>query len=62
MNKEYYISRQRMNARISDSVIEGQHIQIGEYVYEKVSRAPIGRRVVQRLINEDTNTRITIYA
>ena len=62
MNREYYISRQRMNARISDTVIDGQHISIDGYVYERVARAPIGRRPIQRLLNENTNTRITIYS
>jgi len=61
MNREYYISSWRMNHRISESHIDGSHIVVDGIVYEQVSRAPIGRRVVRRLINEDTNTRISIY-
>ena len=62
MNREYYISRQRMNARISDTVIPGMHINVKGYEYERVSKAPVGRRIVSRLLNEETKTRITIYA
>ena len=62
MNKDLYISPLRINARIADTVIDGQHIEIEGLVYERVSRAPAGRRPVQRLINESTKTRITIYA
>ena len=62
MNKEYYIAKSRMNARIADTVIDGVHINIDGMTYERVSKAPIGRRPVQRLLNETTNTRITIYA
>ncbi len=62
MKKEYYISRMRMNARIADTVIDGKHIRIGNETYELVSKAPIGRHPVQRLLNESTNTRITIYS
>lgn len=62
MNKELYISPLRINSRISETVLEGYHIVIDGATYERISRAPIGRRPVQRLINEETNTRITIYA
>lgn len=62
MIKEYYIAQSRMNARIADTVLPGVHINMDGISYERITKAPAGRRAVQRLINEDTNTRITIYA
>lgn len=62
MTKEYYIAKSRMNARIADTVLDGVHINIDGIMYERITKAPAGRRAVQRLLNEDTNTRITIYA
>ena len=62
MNKEYYISTWRMNHRISETVLDGYHITVDGIVYEQVSKAPLGRRVVRRLFNDKTNTRISIYS
>jgi|TARA_R110000796_G_scaffold8846_5_gene30097 hypothetical protein len=62
MKKEYYIAKSRMNGKISDTMIEGQGISVEGYSYELISRAPAGRRAVRRLVSEELNTRITIYA
>lgn len=61
MNKEYYIAKSRMNARIADTVIDGVHITIDGIIYERITKAPAGRRALRRLQNLDTSTRITIY-
>lgn len=61
MTKLYYISRQRVNARISDSVVEGYPIKIGEYTYELISRAPVGRRVLKKYRSLDDTKQIVIY-
>lgn len=62
MIKQCYISRLRMNFKIAETVIDGQHIRIGDETFELVSRPPTNRRPVQRLFNEATNTRVTIYS
>jgi len=50
-----------MNARIAETVIEGDPISINGTNYERVSRAPIGRQVVRRLRATDESKRIVIY-
>ena len=61
MTKQYYISRQRVNARISDSLVEGYPVKIGDYTYERISRAPIGRRVLKKFRSLDEQEQIVIY-
>ena len=61
MEKLYYIPQWRMNARIAETVIEGDPISINGTNYERVSRAPIGRQVVRRLRATDEAKRIVIY-
>jgi hypothetical protein len=51
-----------MTAVISDTVIPGNHIKINGYTFEQVSRAPRGRRITRKLINEEKQERIVIYS
>ena len=62
MNKLFFVPSTKINARIADTVITGQHIAIDGLTYQMVSRRPLGRRVLRKLLNESTNTKITIYA
>lgn len=57
----YYIPQHRINARISESVITGNHIKIGEYTYELISRAPAGRTVKKKYRSLDNQTQLVIY-
>jgi|TARA_R100000027_G_scaffold47677_1_gene36485 hypothetical protein len=61
MEKLYYIPQWRMNARIAETVIEGDPITVEGTNYERVSRAPIGRSVVRRLRAMDESKRIVLY-
>jgi len=61
MQKLYYIAQHRINARISETVLSGNHIKIGSYLYERVSRAPIGRTVKKRFRSLDEKEQIVIY-
>ena len=61
MTKLYYIPQHRINARISDSVVTGNHIKIGPYTYELITRAPAGRTVQKRYRSLDEQTQIVIY-
>lgn len=61
MVKNYYIAQHRINARISESVITGNHIKIGDYTYELISRAPAGRTVKKKYRSLDESTQFVIY-
>lgn len=62
MTELYYFPSIKLNAKVADLVIEGNHIVMDGYVYEKLMRKPRGRSIKRRLFNEDTNTRIIIYS
>lgn len=62
MNKLFYVPATKINARIADTVVEGYPIMIEGYQYEKVSRAPRGRKILRRLLNMETQERIVIYS
>lgn len=62
MNKLFFVPSTKINARIAETVITGQHITIAGLTYQMVSKRPQGRRVLRKLQNLDTNTQITIYA
>lgn len=62
MEKKYYIARSRMNARIAETVVDGDPISIDGITYERVSKAPIGRSVQRRLRKTDETQRIVIYS
>lgn len=62
MNKLFFVPSTKINARIAETVMSGQHITIEGLTYQMVSRRPQGRRVLRKLQNLDTNTQITIYA
>tara|TARA_R100001509_G_scaffold159689_1_gene126468 strand:+ start:146 stop:334 length:189 start_codon:yes stop_codon:yes gene_type:complete len=61
MKELYFFPRVKMNARIIDSVIDGSHIVLEDYTYDMLSKKPRGRSIDRTLINEDLQTRITIY-
>jgi hypothetical protein len=62
MEKLMFVPSTKVNAKISDTVITGQHITLEGLTYQMVSRRPIGRRVLRRLLNQSTNTRVVIYS
>lgn len=62
MNKLFYVPATKINARIADTVVEGYPIKIDGYQYEKVSRAPRGRRILRKLLNVESQEQIVIYS
>lgn len=62
MDKKFYILYSKINARISDSVMTGYHIKVDDLTYERVSRRPLGKRVVKRLLNTSTEEKLVLYA
>jgi hypothetical protein len=61
MEELYFIPSLKINARVSELVIQGNHIEIEGITYQRLSRKPRGRSVSRKLLNESTNTRIIIY-
>ena len=61
MNKLYFISPSRVNARISETVIPGEHITIEGLVYEQTSKRPQGKSLQRSLVNMDKQERVLIY-
>lgn len=50
-----------MNARISDTVIPGEHINIDGITFEQLTRRPAGKILKRKLVNEEKQERILIY-
>lgn len=62
IEKRYYISPMRLNARIADTVIEDDFITIEGYKYIRLTRAPKGKSILRRIrAVENDNLRFTIY-
>lgn len=62
MNESYFIRATKVNARVADLVIEGNHITIDGYKFEKLYRKPRGRSIERKLLNERTQERFLIYS
>ena len=61
MEKLLFLAKSRLNASTSETVIDGSHIDIDGYTYERVSKTPRGKRILRKLINEDLQQRLVIY-
>lgn len=61
MQELYFFPSVKMNAKIADSVIDGSHIEIEERKYDMLTKKPRGRSIERTLVNEDLQTRLTIY-
>ena len=61
MIKSYYIASSRMNSRIAETVLSGQHIVVEGQTYEQLSKRPQGRTPIRSLVNEEKGERLVIY-
>ena len=61
MEELFYIPSLKVNAKVSDLVIEGKHIEIEGITYQRLSRKPRGRSIKRKLKSLKSNTRILIY-
>mgnify|MGYP003125966842 CR=1 FL=1 len=61
MVKSYYISPMRANATVEE-LMTGNFIRIDDYTYCELSKAPRGRRVMRKFINEQETESIKIYS
>ncbi len=62
MNELYYFPKVKANAKITEIINPGKHIEIDSYIYENLVRKPKGRSIARRLLSTDEQTRIIIYA
>ena len=62
MRELFYVPSLRINSKISDLVIEGNHITIDGITYQRLSRKPRGRAIKRKLKGLESSTRILIYA
>jgi hypothetical protein len=62
MEELFYIPSLRVNAKVADLVIEGNHIEIDGITYQRLSRKPRGRSIKRKLSSIKSNTRILIYS
>jgi|GEM_PF-1425960 len=61
LEEYYYVSSLKINSKISDTVIEGKHIEIDGITFQRLSRKPRGRAIERRLLNMDSRLRLVIY-
>ena len=61
IEENYYVPSLKINSKISDTVIEGKHIEIDGITFQRLSRKPRGRSIQRRLLNMDSNLRLVIY-
>ena len=62
MNKYYYYQKVKMNAKITDMIIDGFPINVEGYLYERVTKRPNGKRTYRKLINKDQTEKIILLA
>lgn len=60
LNELFYFPNVKLNAKVSELVVEGYDIKVDDYTYVRLSRRPKNRRVLRRL--QSSNDRITIYS
>lgn len=62
MEKQFYVHYAKINARISDTVLTGYHVVVDGETYEQVSRRPVGKRLVRKLLSTSNNLQLSLYA
>lgn len=61
MTKLYFYPATKINARISETIINGGHIVLDGITYEQTSKRPFGKSLKRSLVNEAKQERILIY-
>ena len=61
MKKLYFYPASKMNARIAETIIPGEHIVIDDITFEQLTRRPNGKILRRKLVNEAKQERIVIY-
>ena len=58
----YYIPSVKINAKVADLVMPGNHIKVDGYQYERLVRKPRGRSIKRTLRSMDENTYLKLYS
>jgi|TARA_R110000803_G_scaffold91901_1_gene159383 hypothetical protein len=61
MIKNYYVAADKITARISDDVNPGYHIRMKGVRYENVSKRPLGKSIVAKLVKPDESEMLFVY-
>ena len=62
MKESYFVRATKVNARVAELIIDGQHIGIDGYKFEKLSKKQRGRSIERKLQNAETQERFIIYS
>ena len=62
MKELYFLRSYKINHRTIDSVMDGYHIEVEGYRYERLNSKPKGRSIERKLRSEDEKTQLVIYA
>jgi len=57
----HYIASILVTVGIADTVIEGEHIKIGDLVYVRLSKKPKGKIVKRKLLSTISEEQFIIY-
>jgi len=61
MITNYYVAADRITQRISEDVNPGYHVRYGGERFEHVTRKPLGKSIVRKLVKQDNSERIILY-
>jgi hypothetical protein len=61
MKNTYYVHTTKINARIADTVLDGQHIIVDGYTYEKVSKRPVGKLITRRFSGINSDEKLILF-
>lgn len=61
MNQRYFIKKSQLTPKIALTVVEGETISIGGYIYLEVSKKPRGKSVIKTLRRLEEDLQILIY-
>ena len=61
MEELYYMPSLKVNSKVADIVVEGNHIEIDGIYYKRLSRKPRGRSLKAKLQSIKNMTTIVLY-
>ena len=62
MKELYFLRSYKINHRTIDSVMDGYHIEVEGYRYERLNAKPRGRSIEKRLRSMDEQTQLVLYS
>lgn len=62
MIKSFYVLATKLTSRISETVIPGYHITYDGYIFEAVSKRPIGKTIYKRFRSMDDKEQLILFS